>query len=629
MKEMGFEKIFFACVNFLFAYSIGYKLIATRSLFDVSFYLEQNPGNTGSEKDLLRHYLVKGFCEKYDPHPLFSTSYYLKNNPDVDESGINPLLHYVIRGSRQGRNPHPIFDASYYLENNVGVIKPDTNPLVHYLLSGHKEGMSPHPLFDRHYYLDDNPDVAEAGVDPLLHYMKIGYKEKRDPHPLFNTFGYEHKYRDTIDSQENPLLHYISHGCNERADIHPLFNSSFYLEQNPGAVESGMNPLIHFLRYGYKKKSDLYLYKKREMSRKIETILIFEHVLPRFDMDSGSLRLFSIIKILVASGYRVILWAQPEAGQEKYVKTLEELNVELPFVENELGDYLHKNGDGIDSVILYSLTIAEQYLDAAMALMHAKIIFDTVDLTFLRNERRAKLEKKPVDNKLKQKELHYARCADEVLVVSPVEKEILVYEGLKDNVSVVTNIHSLETVTALFEDRTGLMFIGGFKHQPNVDGIIWFVQSIFPFIEQRFQKVHLYIVGSHPPDSVMSLASSNITVTGYVKDVGPYFEKARVFVSPLRYGAGVKGKIGQSMSFGLPVVTTTIGAEGMYLKDGESAMIADDADEFAQKVFRVYEDQELWQKLSNQACKIIERYFTPEVVQSSLLKVIKGDEEKE
>jgi glycosyltransferase involved in cell wall biosynthesis len=109
-----------------------------------------------------------------------------------------------------------------------------------------------------------------------------------------------------------------------------------------------------------------------------------------------------------------------------------------------------------------------------------------------------------------------------------------------------------------------------------------------------------------------------------VKDVSPYFDGCRIFVSPLRYGAGMKGKIGQSMSFGLPVVTTTIGAEGIGLRDGENALIADDPGAFANAVVRLYEDEALWNRISRQSVEHIKENYSPPVLGKRIRDIFDG-----
>ena len=133
--------------------------------------------------------------------------------------------------------------------------------------------------------------------------------------------------------------------------------------------------------------------------------------------------------------------------------------------------------------------------------------------------------------------------------------------------------------------------------------------------------MRFFVVGSDPLESILRLDSDTIKVTGYVKDVEPYFENCRVFVAPLRYGAGMKGKIGQSMAYGLPVVTTTIGAEGIGLKNEINALISDEPEEFADSVIRLYSDEELWNGISLNAVEHIESNYSKEAVSRKIAEL--------
>ncbi len=362
--------------------------------------------------------------------------------------------------------------------------------------------------------------------------------------------------------------------------------------------------------------------------------MVVDHYAPTFDKDSGSLRMFNLVKILTELGYKVVFWPENRTFSGIYTKTLQDMGVEVIYGDILFDDYMRENGSVFDLVILSRPHVAIQFIHAVKAFSKAKIIYDTVDLHFLREARKAAIEMDDrqrwqtaaLSRDWKNKELFLCHVADRVLVVSPIEREILEKEdGLEGKVAVVSNIHSVESCCNGFEERSGLMFIGGFMHEPNEDGIVWFATTIFPKLIERIPDIHLTIVGSHPTDAVLALASESVTVTGYVADVTPYFEKARVFVSPLRYGAGVKGKIGHSLSYGVPVVTTPIGAEGMGLVDGENALIADSENDFYKKVTDVYEDQNLWHKLSENGRQHIESSFSPEVIKEKLQLVCEGD----
>ena len=104
-----------------------------------------------------------------------------------------------------------------------------------------------------------------------------------------------------------------------------------------------------------------------------------------------------------------------------------------------------------------------------------------------------------------------------------------------------------------------MVYLGSYLHPPNVDAVKFLVNEIMPKVWSKFPQMHVTLLGSNPPVEVIELASDRVTVTGFIEDVDPYFDLAKCFVSPLRYGAGMKGKIGQSMSLGLPIITTSIG----------------------------------------------------------------------
>jgi glycosyltransferase involved in cell wall biosynthesis len=189
-------------------------------------------------------------------------------------------------------------------------------------------------------------------------------------------------------------------------------------------------------------------------------------------------------------------------------------------------------------------------------------------------------------------------------------------------IEVVPNIHEVAPIGTVFEQRRDILFVGGFLHQPNEDAVIFFVREIFPLIRQRLGDVRFFVVGSNPPPHVLALNSEGVVVTGYVKDLLPYFGSSRVFVCPLRYGAGMKGKIGQSMSFGMPVVTTSVGAEGMELVDGDTALIADGPAAFADAVARLYTDEELWARLAQRSLDHIREKYSREAVRGKIRKIL-------
>jgi len=189
--------------------------------------------------------------------------------------------------------------------------------------------------------------------------------------------------------------------------------------------------------------------------------------------------------------------------------------------------------------------------------------------------------------------------------------------------SVIPNIHQRHPLPENdFEQREGLVFIGNYNHQPNEDAVYYFIETVLPKIQARLPKVSLYLIGSNMKGKMKALASENIKVVGWLDKVEPELAKRRVFVSYLRYGAGMKGKLGQALSLGLPVVTTMIGAEGMGLKNEETALIADEPEHFAEAVYRLYTEMALWEKLSRQGKDYIEEHYGETAVREKLRNLL-------
>ncbi len=214
------------------------------------------------------------------------------------------------------------------------------------------------------------------------------------------------------------------------------------------------------------------------------------------------------------------------------------------------------------------------------------------------------------------------RKSDVTLVVSPVEQKLL-HELLPESrVMILSNIHEPVAGGKPFAEREGLVFIGGFQHPPNVDAVLWYAQEILPRVRERLPGVKSFIVGSKVPATIKALATDDLVVTGYVPDVTPFFTGCRVSIAPLRYGAGVKGKVNLAMSHGLPVVATSASVEGMHLSPGEDVLVADDPEAFADAIARLYRDEALWQKLAAGGVENIRRHFSRDVARGAVRKLI-------
>ena len=343
---------------------------------------------------------------------------------------------------------------------------------------------------------------------------------------------------------------------------------------------------------------------QRRIAGRDRRVLVIDWVVPRPDRDSGSVRMAAMLKVLRSLDYHVTFVSRDGSYDAANAAPLERMGIEV-LRQPHLGSieqYLTAEGAEFGHVIVSRRDVATMHMAAVKSLCRdARVIFDTVDLHFLREMReRAVQPGSPVSADFehnRRQELDLIRMADATLVVSTYERDILNGLLAEADVRVVSNIHESTATPRAFRDRAGLLFVGYFAHTPNADAVRWFVRDVLPLVRLNDPHLRLHVVGSDPPPDILALASDTVQIHGYVPDLEPLFDACRMSVAPLRYGAGVKGKIGQSLALGVPCVTTSIGAEGMGLVDGVNALIADTAADFAAQVERLYQDEALWERL--------------------------------
>ncbi len=350
-----------------------------------------------------------------------------------------------------------------------------------------------------------------------------------------------------------------------------------------------------------------------------KTILIVDSFVPMYDHEAGSQRMQHIVTMLREAGYRVIFLPDNYAPLQPYTSELQQMGVEVLHhvdggrtQQEALDDVLPL----IDLAWISRPDLYRKYAPLIRTKGRVRVVYDTVDLSHVRMRRQAELlgEDASAWREALQVELECARSADVTVVVTGDERRVLEELGLR-NVYVVPTIHPMATEERRrFNDTSGLLFIANYHHPPNVDAVVWLCEHVMPIVWQRLPDAMLTLVGSNPSQTVLALKSARVRVTGYVRDVTPFFMRSRLFVAPLRFGAGMKGKIGQALSYALPVVTTPIGAEGLGLRDGENAVIAQaEPRAFADAVLSLYGDAERWQRISD-AAEATLRPFTPDIV---------------
>jgi O-antigen biosynthesis protein len=349
------------------------------------------------------------------------------------------------------------------------------------------------------------------------------------------------------------------------------------------------------------------------------------------DQDSGSVRMMSLLLILQELGLQVTFIPENLIPVSPYTAKMQELGVEClhaPFLPG-FDTFFTERGKEFDVIVLSRAHVAEEMLPLCRKYAPATpVIFDTVDLHFVRQHREAEIAqddaKRQKARTMEMLELKLGAESDAIVVVSLDEKRVLGKKLPHQRIAVISNIHEIRATIPPFESRRDFLFIGGFEHTPNEDAMLWFCTEIMPKILRELPDTTFHIIGSKMPVSVRARASHHVITHGYVENMEPFFESCLLSVAPLRFGAGVKGKTNQSMSFGVPVVSTSIGAEGMHLTHEENILLADDPQEFARQVIRLHRDRELWTALSRNGLRNIEEHFSSAAAKRNLEELL-GD----
>jgi GT2 family glycosyltransferase/SAM-dependent methyltransferase len=359
-------------------------------------------------------------------------------------------------------------------------------------------------------------------------------------------------------------------------------------------------------------------------------VLVKDHQVPRPDFDSGSVRLRRILEQLVDLGCRVVFFPANHAALQPYTTELQQLGITV-LPEPELQQaFLHEAGREISLAVLSRPQVAWSLVEELRTCApQAVIAYDTVDVHFLRLERQAEVAEQQGNAEeaaalrrkafaSRQLELGLARSCDVTLVVSEAEQQLLRELVPEADVRVLSNVHHVDEGSAHPEGREDVLFVGGFDHPPNVDAACWAAREIMPLVRKEHPDAVLHVVGSNPTDEVRALDGPGVRVHGWVQDLDPLYAGARVTIAPLRFGAGVKGKVGESLGKGVPVVGTSVAVEGMWLEPGTDVLVADGTEDFAAAIGELLADDAKWRELSKAGRSAIQAQFGPEACRKAL-----------
>lgn len=413
----------------------------------------------------------------------------------------------------------------------------------------------------------------------------------------------------------------VSHGTDTSSGIkaHQVTNQAKFLERWRSVLEyeQFVNAELPFLA--------------RDRSQLKKTILVIDHYVPQGDRDAGSRTMCQFMSLFQKKGMSVKLWPENLWFDPVYTPRLQEAGIEVMYGPEYGGNFekwIQENGACIDYVLLSRPHISVQFIDSLRRFTDAPLIYYGHDIhharlaaqisvggwdecVHLEMKRMAALEEKVwsmVDT------IYYPSTLEVRFV-----EDWLRNRNLPSTKAFTIPVYAFESFPEKPErnlaDRVDLLFVAGFSHGPNGDAAIWFVREVLPIILVAAPELRLHLVGSNPTAAVRELAGPNVHVTGFVSDeeLAAYYMSSRVAVAPLRYGGGMKGKVVEAMRFGVPIVTSHAGAQG--LDDALHFLaVSESPQDFAVEVLRLLRDDAEWLRVSIASQKFARTRFSEEAL---------------
>lgn len=378
----------------------------------------------------------------------------------------------------------------------------------------------------------------------------------------------------------------------------------------------------------------------RDRTRNTPHILVIDHYVPQWDRDAGSRAMLHTMIFFRSRGFQITFWPDNLHYDATYVRALQALGIEVIYSEqyrDRLGGWLSENRGWVKYILSSRPHITDRYIDQIRIATDCPIIYCGVDLHWKRLTRqfeisgeRTLLAEIAETRQLEERVFARVDCivyfskeeCDEVAATLHVEKPVVeVPAWCFDDRELDAAAAHLATVGQ--RDPHHLLFVGGFAHLPNVDGLIWFAKSVMPALLRQDGRFRLTVVGSNVPDEIMKLASPNISILGYLsdEDLAELYRVCGVSVAPLRFGAGIKGKVIEAFARGLPVVTTPTGVQGV--PDASSvAFVCNGAAEFISAVVTAATDQKQSAQKAAAALECVRRRYSHEAFARAFAPIV-------
>jgi GT2 family glycosyltransferase len=538
----------------------------------------------------------------------------LNNDTFVLDGWLNELLAPFERFAGVGLTGSKLLMPDGTLQEAGGIIWRDA--------SGWNFGRNQDPTLPEFNYVKDVDYASGASIAvPKKVWDEIGGFDERYRPAYFEdsdlAFTLRAKGLRTLYAPASPLIHHegVSNGTDLAAGIkaHQVSNAPKFISKWQHVLEAEQFP----------NAEEVFLARDRSRHRK--HMLVIDHYIPQPDRDAGSRTLFSCVKMFVEAGLQVSFWPDNLYRDKDYLKALQDLGVEVLYGSQLVGrfpEWIAERGRYLDYVFVSRAHVAVNYLDHLRDHSAAKVLYYGHDLAYERLKQEYALTGR---DKIKDEIEYWFDLERKVwqnsdVIYYPAQEEVEAVQGAMPDKAVRKFSIYVYPESEIAEARARLgqttnpaptiMFVGGYRHRPNVDGALWFVREVLPLVRQRIPDIRTILAGSFPPPAVTRLAGDNVLVTGYVSDpvLEWLYRSANAAILPLRFGGGVKGKLIEALRFGVPIVTTRWGAQGLPRPE-ECVAVADSPEEFAARLIEAISASEAVRQRASRGLDFIEQEF--------------------